>query len=105
MNMLIYSKTQLSFREYGWATENLFQTKSVLQAKEYLSSMNPSFLSLYNLSFPALLLMNTSKSSNMHLLNNYVVPSTVLVAITPLTLSNNPVSKYYFLPHLSDKKI
>ena len=56
MNMLIYSKTQLSFREYGWATENLFQTKSVLQAKEYLSSMNPSFLSLYNLSFPALLL-------------------------------------------------
>lgn len=58
MNMLIY-KMQLGFRGYGWAPENFFHAKSVLQAKEHLSSMNPGFLFLYNLSFLALLLMST----------------------------------------------
>lgn len=49
--MLIH-KLWFSFKGYGWATENLSQTKSVLQAKEHLSSMNPGFLFL---TFPFLL--------------------------------------------------
>lgn len=53
--MLIY---KMQLRGYGWATENLIHTKSVLQAKEHLSSMNPVFLFLYNLSFLSLLLMS-----------------------------------------------
>lgn len=88
MNMLI-CRLWHSFRGYGWATENFFHAKSVLQAKEHLHSMNPGFLFLYNFSFLAVT-YEYKDSSNLHLLNNFV-PSTVLAAITSLMLPNNPI--------------